>query len=97
MTARKAFTLTGNDLALCENGMAHAINFFKAMRPQGAWARKERQKYEALLKKLNAITDHAYPYDNSDEMPLDVGDEPIMRSDQNAMGSTRARAAWRAS
>lgn len=89
--ATESLTLTGDDLALAEFACAHAINWWKKQ-GRTAHCRAERLKFEALLRKLAAIGDHAYPYKHSDDMPLDCGTEPIMRIDRRIVGKTRRSA-----
>lgn len=91
--AEKKFTLTGNDLALAEAAAMHAISWWKSRKPQSRFARKEIANYEALVQKLSALNQHAYPYEPT---PVgfadDYGDEVLMVSDPAAIRETRAAA-----
>lgn len=89
---RRELTLTGNELAIAANACAHAINWVKAQ-GRSKWWRAERLKFEALNRKLQEISQHAYPYEQSNESPLDFGDEPIMKVDDCEVSKTRAAAA----
>lgn len=84
-------TLTGNDLAIAEQGIGHLVNFWKKQ-GRSKWSRQRRAEAEAVLTKLNEIMNHAYPYPHGCEEPLDYGDEPIMRPDLRVIGKTRRRA-----
>lgn len=87
-------TLTGNDLARAEGAAALAIAWWEKQAPvsrRSAFARKEIAAYRALISKLSAIGDHAYPYE-PDTMPSDCGDDPIMQLDAEVVRETRAAA-----
>jgi len=62
-------TLTGNDLARAESGIALALAWWER-RSRGEFGRNEIVAYKALLAKLSEISDHAYPYE-PDCMPSD--------------------------
>lgn len=87
-------TLTGNDLALAQSSVQLAIAWWK---PHPASGHKKRQlaQLNALNTKLGALSDYAYPYKPSD-MPLNIGDEELMKIDTHVATQTRA-AAHRAS
>jgi hypothetical protein len=88
----KKIGLTGNDLATAEFGLMHAISWCKKQGRSAYW-RKEIAKYQAVLQKLTAINDHAYPYEaTNDESPAPYGDEKIMRVDPTTIAKTRATA-----
>jgi len=86
--------LTGNDIALAQQAAALAIAWWKTQpeeAQQTTFAREQIARLRVLIKKLNEIADIAYPYD-SDDVPLDCGDEPIMRLNSRVVNKTRARA-----
>lgn len=68
--------LTSNDLALAEQAAAHAIKFWKD-RGRSKFVRRRIDEYRALIAKLDAAGRHLCPHDNSDDMPLDWGSDPI--------------------
>jgi hypothetical protein len=86
--------LTGNELATAWFATLHAISWCKAQKPQSAYFRKERLKFEALRDKLSAISDYAYPYVQKrvDESIPDHGDEKLMRMDAAVAKRTRKAA-----
>lgn len=84
--------LTGNDLALAESGAQLAVAWWKNQPGRSAFKRKQIAAYTALIKKLSAINQHAYPYESSDNMPLDIGSEVLMRIDEAAILGTRSSA-----
>lgn len=83
-------TLTGNDLACAEAAAMHAIRAVERIYGKTAAGRKQSARYKALIEKLSAIVDHAYPYEGC--MPSDTGDDPIMRLDAETVKATRAAA-----
>ena len=85
--------LTGNDIALAQEAAAMAIAYWKD-RPGARtnYVRGRIAQYKELISKLSKISDIAYPYDSSDDMPMDVGDEEIMKLDTRVVDKTRARA-----
>ena len=83
--------LTGNDIALAMEAISHAMNFYKKG-GRSKFVRDKLSSLDALHSKLNEISDAAYPYEHSDDMPLDVGDEPIMKTDDRVIAKTRKRA-----
>jgi hypothetical protein len=83
-----ALTLSGNDLAMAHAGAALAIAWWKERGRGGSYSRKEREKYTALIRKLDRILDHAYPQSD----PKSSGEEPIVRVDQRITRRTRAAA-----
>ena len=89
----KKFTLSGDELALAWFAAGHAIIYWKRA-GRSAYHRGERMKFEALMKKLDAISDHAYPYHQpaDDTIDLEHGKEPIMRLDAATVRKTRAAA-----
>lgn len=92
-------TLTGNDLALAEMGLIHAVRWHRLQQKRhgrNSFTSAEIAKLEALRRKLSAIGDHAYPYEQTldGSSPDEYGDEQIMRMDTRQVGVTR-RAAQR--
>jgi hypothetical protein len=92
----KPMTLTGNDLALAQEAAALAIAWAKEKMKGSAYGKGRRLQLTALIKKLDAISQHAYPYEHGC-MPSDCGDDPIMAVDRDVVRETRkaARAANR--
>ena len=84
-------TLTGNDLALAEECAGLAIAWAKEHQKGSAYGKKQRDKYKALIAKLGAIGQYAYPYEGGCA-PLDFGDEPVMAVDRNVVRETRRAA-----
>lgn len=84
-------TLSGNELATLETGLAHMLNWWRAM-PRSGERRKQIKNAQLLTSKLSRISDYAYPYSSSDTMPWDVGGEVLMRLDPLAARETRKRA-----
>lgn len=87
--------LTGNDLALAESAAQLAIAWWKEQ-PRSGFKTKQVAAYKALIGKLSAINQYAYPYEVSDDMPIDFGSEALMVLDQKAVKATRAAARQRA-
>lgn len=88
------FTLTGNDIALAQEAAAFAINSYERYeRPFTDFVIERIAAHKALLSKLNAVSEYAYPYGSSDDMPADCGDEPIMTIDHAVTAETREIAA----
>lgn len=85
-------TLTGNDLARAEFACGLAISWWKDQ-PTSSYKRREIAEYKALLSKLSAISDYAYPLtmDEAGEMVADYGDEPVMRADTAVIGKSQKR------
>jgi hypothetical protein len=78
MTDRKETSplLSSNDLAGAAQAVQLALAWYRDQ-PKSGWRRKEEAKFKALLAKLDVASDHKNPYSDSDEMPLDWGDDPI--------------------
>jgi hypothetical protein len=90
---RGVMKLTGNDLALAQQAACLAITWWKSQPGARTKFVKGRiAELQALISKLSGISGIAYPYDHSDEMPLDVGDEEIMRLNTPIVNKTRKRA-----
>lgn len=87
-------TLTGDDIALCEEAIGHALNWWTAKKALRAneFGKRRIAELTALSLKLSAIGDHAYPYTDSDAQPLDIGKEVLMRTDREAVRKTRSTA-----
>lgn len=75
-TKTEAPLLTSNDLALAEFGCVLAMAWWRT-KPVTSYARKEIAKLSMLSLKLGEASQHRNPYDNSEDMPLDWGDDPI--------------------
>ena len=84
-------SLTGNDLALLEQGVIHMLNWWKAQ-PRSGYRKKQIEQCKELLVKLSDINQHAYPYAFSHMMPLDVGGETLMVLHAKNVAETRAAA-----
>ena len=90
---KKLHALTGNDIALAEEGLSHAINFWKKSKhPRTKFVKGRIATYSALLEKLDAIASAAYPYARSDNMPLDIGDEKLYVPNRDVIAACRRRA-----
>lgn len=89
----QTMTLTGNDLALAAMGAGLALAWHRAQ-SRTRFQRQEIAKLKALIAKLDAISAHAYPYENrgEDRTPIDFGDEPIMKTDGAVVRRTRRAA-----
>lgn len=87
-------SLTGDDLALCEEAIIHALNWWtaKKVRTKSDFGKRRVAELTDLSRKLNAIENHAYPYTNGDAQPLDLGKEILMRIDREAVRKTRSTA-----
>lgn len=83
--------LTGNEVALAIQGVSHAMNWWKAQ-PMSGERTKHMTNLRALNKKLNAVSDYAYPYPSSDDMPPEIGEEIIFRLDGQSVRRSRMRA-----
>ena len=89
MPSKKLPVLTGNDIALLEQGAGLLVDFF-AKTFKGTTMKRERvASAKAVMAKLSAISEHAYPYDPADAMPLDCGGEVLMVPDRASMRPTR--------
>ncbi len=91
-------TLTGNDLALAEMGLIHAERWHQDRQKKygrNGFSAAELKKLANLRRKLSAIGDHAYPYEETfdESSPDDYGDEQVMRLDARQVGVTRRAAA----
>jgi hypothetical protein len=87
--------LTGDDLALAEQGVGHLLTWWRNQPGSSGFRGEQIGKLEMLLFKLNAINNFAYPYQCSDDMPEDVGAEPIMTINRPVVARSRAVAAAR--
>jgi hypothetical protein len=86
-------SLTGDDLALCEEAIGHALNWWTSKgRAKHSFGKRRVAELTDLSRKLNAIENHAYPYTNGDAQPLDLGKEILMRIDREAVRKTRSTA-----
>lgn len=87
-------SLTGDDIACCELAIGHALNWWDARsrRKRSSYAKARIAELKAVQAKLSAINNHAYPYINSDAMPLDLGKEILLRTDRGTVRKTRATA-----
>lgn len=83
--------LTGNDIALATNAVSLALAWWKEQ-PASGFKREQMAKLSALSLRLQHISMYAYPYEWGDDMPLDFGDEPIVRLDDDVVKATRAAA-----
>lgn len=83
--------LTGDDLALAESAAQLAMAWWRD-KPASDYKKRQMAAYTALIKKLSAINQHAYPYENSDDMPPDIGGETLMVLDRASVAATRAAA-----
>jgi hypothetical protein len=86
--AIKEFTLTGNDLALAQEGLSLAIAWSKKNQKGSGLGKERRSSYSELIKRLDAISQQAYPYDY-DCMPSDCGDDKIMTINRPVVRETR--------
>ena len=86
--------LTGNEVSLAIEAAQLACAWYRED-GRTKWHRDRIAGQKALIAKLTAIGDHAYPYDHHEQMAPTVGRETIMRLDQRAVAKTRriARAA----
>jgi hypothetical protein len=89
-------TLTGDDIALAMEAAALAIRDLKKLPGARRKFIKGRiAEYEALIEKLRAISDQAYPYTpprSEDEPVPEHGAEEIMKLDARVVRKTRAAA-----
>ena len=92
MTTKQPPGLTGNDIAVAEMACGLAVAWWKQRKGGGAYKRDEMAKLKALIAKLSAISQHAYPYVNSDDMPENIGAETLMAPDRAMMNLTRKEA-----
>lgn len=91
----KAITLTGNDMAIAEQGLCHLIKFWKELRPRSNYARQQQRNAEETLKKFSDIGNFAYPYGCAPEdwgSPGDFGGEPIVSTVPDVVKKTRRAA-----
>lgn len=73
----KAPLLTSNDIAVCQNGLGHMLNFLKTLE-RGKFKRDQIKATVALQEKLERAVAHLNPYyPIAVGMPLDWGDDPI--------------------
>lgn len=89
--------LTGDDLAIAEQGLDHLIKWWKA-RPGRSKFKQERMAEARLLRsKIAFLLSLAYPYKSgaSEMTSLDYGSEPLMRPDKRTFRKT-SRAAMKA-
>lgn len=91
MSKTRKLLLTGNDLALAQQAAGLAIAWVG--KPKSKYSRTMIKQFRLLILRLDAISDYAYPYENADQMPGSIGDEPIMIGDGVCIGKTRAAAA----
>lgn len=94
LSKETTFTLSGDDVALAQEAAALAIAYYK-QRPgaRTKWVKSRIDAQKALIRKLASISDYAYPYEHSDEMPLDCGSEHILRLNTPVVRSIRKAAA----
>ncbi len=76
-------TLTGNDVALALQAAALADNWYK-QQGRNKWTRDRRADLAALVTKLNAIFNLAYPHHHEDT-PLDCGSEKLLKLDKREL------------
>lgn len=86
--------LTGDDLALAEQGVGLMLTQLKARKSRSKFVRERVDACKRVLCRLNTINNYAYPYECSDDMQPDIGSEVIVRVDRRETNRTR-RAALR--
>lgn len=92
MPSKNLPVLTGNDIALLEQGAGLLIDFF-AKTFKGTTMKRERvTAAKGVMAKLSAISEHAYPYDPADAMPPDCGGEVLMVPDRGSINESRRNA-----
>ena len=88
------FALSGDDVALAQEAAALAIAYYRQQPgSRTKWVKSRISAQKALIRKLSSISDYAYPYYHSDEMPLDCGSENILRLNIPVVRSIRKAAA----
>lgn len=88
----KKFTLTGDDLAACEEAAALGIAWMKSGKhARTAYTRTRIARLRLLIEKLSKIGTYAYPYSGAEHLP-DFGGEEIMQTDDHRVRATRRRA-----
>lgn len=88
-------TLTGNDLALASFGVMHMLSWWRSQ-PDCSFKKKSVAEAEETLRKLDAISNYAYPYQDQRDVPFDCGGEEIVTVNKTVVMRTR-EAARRAS
>lgn len=83
--------LTGNDIAMAEEAVALAISHFKKQ-GRSKFVRERVANFKALQEKLHEINSAAYPYEDPESMPDDIGSEEIMKLDDKVVRKTRKAA-----
>jgi len=96
MTTENAITaLTGDDLAVAEQGLAHLIEWWRAQPGRSKFKRDQIAAARLLRSKLAFLRSLAYPY-KSGAMEIgapDFGAEPLMRPDRRAFRKAQRAAA----
>lgn len=97
MTTENIVALTGNDLAVAEQGLDHLIKWWRAQPGRGKYKRTQISNAVLLRSKITFLLSLAYPYEpNAHPIgALGFGTDPLMRPDKRAFRKTR-RAAERA-
>lgn len=83
--------LTGNDIARASFGIMHMLTWWRDQ-PNCSFKTRSVAEAEETLRKLNAVSDFAYPYTNMEDMPLDCGGEEIVTINRTVVMRTREAA-----